>query len=137
MLFLGPYESRSILPIILTEFLISGDEIVTYKLKRKVIHGMRGGHINIRFDTSFQDEKFESYYCVLFSNSPMDKLHVVEHSIPFFLPVRELEKAHLATSPKEFIDYIGDVLQAYVSRREQVNFLVDDQAFWFSCFCGD
>lgn len=137
MLFLGPYESCSILPIILTEFLISGEEIVIYKLKRKVIHGMRGGHINIRFDTSFQDEKFESYYCVLSSNSPMDKLHVTEHSIPFFLPVRELEKAHLATSPKEFIDYIGDVLQAYVSRREQVHFLFDGQAFWFSCFCGN
>ncbi|CAM6004270.1 unnamed protein product [Sphagnum balticum] len=93
---------------------------VTYQLHRKMIHGVSGGQISVRFDTGFGDEKYESYYCVLTSSSATDKLHVTEHSIPFFLPLRELEKAHLTTSPKVFIDYIGDILQAYVSRREQV-----------------
>lgn len=87
---------------------------------------MKGGQIVIRFDTAYEDKNFESYYCVLKSNSSMDKLHVIEHSIPFFLPVRELEKQHLGNSPKMFIDYMGDVLQAYVSRREQVRLLVDE-----------
>ncbi|CAK9233979.1 unnamed protein product [Sphagnum troendelagicum] len=93
---------------------------VTYQLHRKMIRGVSGGQISVRFDTGFGDEKYESYYCVLTSSSATDKLHVTEHSIPFFLPLRELEKAHLTTSPKVFIDYIGDILQAYVSRREQV-----------------
>lgn len=98
-----------------------GEENMTFLVNRKVIRGVKGGHIVVRFDTAFNDKNFESYYCVLKSNSPMDKLHVIEHSIPFFLPVRELEKQHLGNSPKLFIDYMGDVLQAYVSRREQVN----------------
>ncbi|CAK9217528.1 hypothetical protein BDL97_02G070800 [Sphagnum fallax] len=93
---------------------------VMYKLHRKMIHGVSGGRISVRFDTGFGEEKCESYYCVLTSSSATDKLHVTEHSIPFFLPLRELEKAHLATSPRVFIDYVGDILQAYVSRREQV-----------------
>lgn len=96
-------------------------ENLTLLVNHKVIRGVKGRHIAIRFDTTFEEKKFESYYCVLKSSSPMDKLHVIEHSIPFFLPVRELEKQHLGNSPKLFIDYIGNVLQAYVSRREQVN----------------
>lgn len=98
----------------------SGEENMTILVNRKVIRGMKGGHIVTRFDTAFNDRNFESYYCVLKSSSPLDKLHVIEHSIPFFLPVRELEKQHLGNSPKMFLDYMGDVLQAYVSRREQV-----------------
>ncbi|KAG0580561.1 hypothetical protein M758_4G184700 [Ceratodon purpureus] len=97
-----------------------GEENMTVLVNRKVIRGAKGGHIVIRFDTAFGAKNFESYYCVLKSNSSMDKLYVVEHSIPFFLPVRELEKQHLSNSPKRFIDHMGDVLQAYVSRREQV-----------------
>ncbi|KAG0615126.1 hypothetical protein M758_5G016600 [Ceratodon purpureus] len=97
-----------------------GEENMTVLVNRKVIRGVKGGHIVIRFDTAFGAKNFESYYCVLKSNSSMDKLYVVEHSIPFFLPVRELEKQHLSNSPKRFIDHMGDVLQAYVSRREQV-----------------
>lgn len=99
---------------------------MTVLVNRKVIRGVKGGHIIIRFDTAFGAKNFESYYCVLKSNSSMDKLSVVEHSIPFFLPVRELEKQHLSNSPKRFIDHMGDVLQAYVSRREQVRLLVDE-----------
>lgn len=100
---------------------------MTLLVNRKVIRGVKGGHIIIRFDTAYEDKGFESYYCVLKSNSSMDKMHVIEHSIPFFLPVRELEKQHLGNSPKMFIDYMGDVLQAYVSRREQVPALVDEE----------
>jgi hypothetical protein len=100
--------------------LITERQSVMYKLHRKMIHGVSGGRIAVRFDTGFGEEKCESYYCVLTSSSATDKLHVTEHSIPFFLPLRELEKAHLATSPRVFIDYVGDILQAYVSRREQV-----------------
>lgn len=98
-----------------------GEEDLTLLVNQKAIRGVQGGRIVIRFDTVYEDKNFESYFCVLKSNSSMDKLHVIEHTIPFFLPVRELEKQHLGNSPKMFIDYMGDVLQAYVSRREQVN----------------
>lgn len=100
---------------------------MTYRLPGKVIRGMQGGRICIRYDAAYEDEKLESYYCVLTSSLAHDKLHVSEHSIPFFLPLRELEKAHLATSPKIFIDLVGDVLQAYTSRREQVGVLFKGQ----------
>lgn len=100
---------------------------------------MQGGRIFIRFDTVYEDMNFESYYCVLKSNSSMDKLYVIEHTIPFFLPVRELEKQHLGNSPKMFIDYMGDVLQAYVSRREQVRpsvLLKEELVNWRAMFAN-
>uniref|UniRef100_A0A7I4DVP9 Centromere protein O n=1 Tax=Physcomitrium patens TaxID=3218 RepID=A0A7I4DVP9_PHYPA len=106
------------------EWVPSGEDIaenLTLLVNRKVIRGMKGGYVVIRFDTTFENKKFESYYCVLKSNSPMDELHVIEHSIPFFLPVQELEKQHLGKSSKLFFDHMGNVLQAYISRREQVN----------------
>lgn len=78
---------------------------------------------------------------------------VLEHTIPFFLPVREAENDLLSSNAmvglvawiciydlrlvqinwfwrvdfhlsilQKFIDYIGELLQAYVDRREQVRY---------------
>nr|ABK93957.1 unknown [Populus trichocarpa] len=48
---------------------------------------------------------------------------VLEHTIPFFLPLREAENDLLSSNAMRFIDYIGELLQAYVDRKEQVRLI--------------
>ncbi|KAL2644630.1 hypothetical protein R1flu_012217 [Riccia fluitans] len=94
---------------------------ISYQIGGKVVSSMTGGRICIRFDTSYAGQHHESYFCVLACRPSDERLHVSEHSIPFFLPLREVEKSNLSSSCTKFIDCLSDVLQAYVSRREQVN----------------
>lgn len=96
---------------------------ITYKIGNKVVCGLKGGRIGIQYDTSFAGEHCEIYFCVLESKSFLQKMHVSEHTIPFFLPLSEAENEFLSSSVMKFIDYIGEMLQAYIDRREQVRLL--------------
>ncbi|CAA7398718.1 unnamed protein product [Spirodela intermedia] len=89
----------------------------------KVICCLEGARIGIQYETSFAGEPCEIYHCVLESKSFLEKMTVAEHTIPFFLPVREVENDLLFSNAIKFIDYIGDILQAYVDRREQIRVL--------------
>lgn len=42
---------------------------------------------------------------------------------PFFLSISEAENKFLSSDPMKFIDYVGEMLQSYVDRREQVRLL--------------
>ncbi|XP_024031511.1 uncharacterized protein LOC21385872 [Morus notabilis] len=95
-------------------------ERITYKAGSKVICCLEGARIGIQYETSFAGEPCELYHCVLESKSFLEKMTVLEHTIPFFLPLREAENDLLSSNAMKFIDYIGELLQAYVDRREQV-----------------
>lgn len=43
-------------------------------------------------------EPCEEFHCVLESKSFLQKLTVIEHSIPFFLPIREAENDFLSSN---------------------------------------
>ncbi|XP_023546279.1 uncharacterized protein LOC111805418 [Cucurbita pepo subsp. pepo] len=98
-------------------------EKITYKVGNKVICCLEGARIGIQYETSFAGEPCELYHCVLESKSFLEKMTVLEHTIPFFLPVRESENDLLSSNAMKFIDYIGELLQAYVDRREQVRLI--------------
>ncbi|MQM06954.1 hypothetical protein Taro_039785 [Colocasia esculenta] len=94
-----------------------------------VICCLEGARIGIQHETSFADsdgnlyftgEPCEIYHCVLESKSFLEKMTVIEHTIPFFLPIREAENDFLSSNAIKFIDYVGEILQAYVDRREQL-----------------
>ncbi|KAF4358962.1 hypothetical protein F8388_015009 [Cannabis sativa] len=95
-------------------------EKVTYKVGSKVICCLEGARIGIQYETSFAGEPCELYHCVLESKSFLEKMTVLEHTLPFFLPIKEAENDLLSSNAMKFIDYIGELLQAYVDRREQV-----------------
>ncbi|KAF7830190.1 centromere protein O [Senna tora] len=95
-------------------------ERITYKIGNKVICGLEGTRIGIQYETSFAGEPCELYHCVLESKSFLEKVTVLEHTIPFFLPIRETENDLLSSNAMTFIDHVGDLLQAYVDRREQI-----------------
>jgi len=104
-------------------------EKITYKIGNKVVCGLEGGRIGIQYDTSFAGEHCEIYYCVLESRSFLQKMHVSEHTIPFFLPLGEAENEFLSSSVMKFIDYVGEMLQAYIDRREQIGELYHSLPF--------
>ncbi|XP_041022450.1 uncharacterized protein LOC121263557 isoform X3 [Juglans microcarpa x Juglans regia] len=98
-------------------------EKTTYKVGSKVICCLEGARIGIQYETSFPGGPCELYHCVLESKSFLEKMTVLEHTIPFFLPIREAENDLLSSNAMKFIDYIGELLQAYVDRREQVQLI--------------
>ncbi|XP_064983801.1 uncharacterized protein LOC103973849 isoform X1 [Musa acuminata AAA Group] len=96
---------------------------ITYKIKNKVICCLEGARIGIQFETIFAGEPCEIYHCVLESKSFLEKMSVIEHTVPFFLPIREAENDLLSSNAIKFIDYVGEILQSYVERREQVRLI--------------
>ncbi|KAH6785207.1 hypothetical protein C2S51_037662 [Perilla frutescens var. frutescens] len=98
-------------------------EKITYRVGNKMICCLDGPRIGIQYETSFAGEPCELFHCVLESKSFLEKMTVLEHTIPFFLPVREAENEYLSSNAMKFIDYVGELLQAYVDRREQVRLI--------------
>ncbi|OVA00918.1 Centromere protein O [Macleaya cordata] len=96
---------------------------ITYRVGTKVICCLEGARIGIQYETSFAGEPCEFYHCVLESKSFLEKMTVIEHTVPFFLPIREAENDLLSSNAMKFIDYVGDLVQAYVDRREQVRLI--------------
>ncbi|XP_057959659.1 uncharacterized protein LOC131152072 [Malania oleifera] len=92
----------------------------TYKIGTKLICCLEGARIGIQYETTFSGEPCEIYHCVLESKSFLEKMTVLEHTVPFFLPIREAENDLLSSNAMKFIDHVGELLQAYVDRREQV-----------------
>ncbi|XP_043722818.1 centromere protein O isoform X1 [Telopea speciosissima] len=95
----------------------------TYRAGTKVICCLEGARIGIQYETYFAGEPCELYHCVLESKSFLEKMTVIEHTVPFFLPIREAENDLLSSNAMKFIDYVGELLQAYVDRREQVRLI--------------
>ncbi|KMT17815.1 hypothetical protein BVRB_2g033540 isoform A [Beta vulgaris subsp. vulgaris] len=100
-------------------------EKITYRVGSKVICCLECARIGIQYETSFAGEPCELYHCVLESKSFLEKMTVLEHTIPFFLPIREAENDLLSSNAMKFIDHVGELLQAYVDRREQVRLMKD------------
>ncbi|KAG8083428.1 hypothetical protein GUJ93_ZPchr0015g6978 [Zizania palustris] len=91
----------------------------TYRIKNKVIYCLDGARIGIQYETYFAGEPCELYHCVLESKSFLEKMTVIEHTLPFFLPIREVESDLLSSNAIKFIDHLEEILQSYVDRREQ------------------
>ncbi|XP_022850425.1 uncharacterized protein LOC111372357 isoform X2 [Olea europaea var. sylvestris] len=98
-------------------------EKITYRAGNKTICCLEGGRIGIQYETSFAGEPCDLYHCVLESKSFLEKMTVLEHTVPFFLLIREAENDFLSSNAMKFIDHMGDLLQAYVDRREQVRLI--------------
>ncbi|KAL0327926.1 UNVERIFIED_CONTAM: hypothetical protein Scaly_2225200 [Sesamum calycinum] len=97
-------------------------------IRERMICCLEGARIGIQYETSFAGEPCELFHCILESKSFLEKMTVIEHTIPFFLPIREAENDFLSSNAMKFIDYVGVLLQAYVDRREQYSLL--NAAIW-------
>ncbi|KAI4978572.1 hypothetical protein ZWY2020_015325 [Hordeum vulgare] len=95
----------------------------TYRIRNKVIYCLDGARIGIQYETFFAGEPCEIYHCVLESKSFLEKMTVIQHTLPFFLPIREVETEHLSSNAIKFIDHLEEILQSYIDRREQVRLI--------------
>uniref|UniRef100_A0A0D9W362 Centromere protein O n=1 Tax=Leersia perrieri TaxID=77586 RepID=A0A0D9W362_9ORYZ len=95
----------------------------SYRIKNKVIYCLDGARIGIQYETFFAGEPCEIYHCVLESKSFLEKMTVIEHTLPFFLPIREVESDFLSSNAIKFIDHLEEILQSYIDRREQVRLI--------------
>ncbi|PIN17441.1 hypothetical protein CDL12_09900 [Handroanthus impetiginosus] len=98
-------------------------EKITYRVGNKMICCLDGARIGIQYETSYAGEPCELFHCVLESKSFLEKMTVLEHTVPFFLPIRDAENDYLSSNAMKFIDHIGELLQSYVDRREQVRLM--------------
>eukprot|EP00057_Strongylocentrotus_purpuratus_P018156 XP_011672630.1 PREDICTED: centromere protein O-like [Strongylocentrotus purpuratus] len=92
---------------------------VSYRLTGCTIHKTDGNSVRVRWDTFDRGQYFQPYYAVISLNSAKS-LHLVKHNLPYFLPIKDFEMKHLNTDMQAFVQVVGDSLNAFVSRRHQV-----------------
>ncbi|KAK4782948.1 hypothetical protein SAY86_007322 [Trapa natans] len=121
-------------------------EKITYKVGNKVICCLEGARIGIQCKTFFPGEPCEIYYIVLQGKSFIEKMSILEHTVPFVLPMREVENDLLSSNgmvsmaliyltgsalsvsetdlsvirSQKFIDHMEELLQAYLDQRKQI-----------------
>ncbi|XP_020583799.1 uncharacterized protein LOC110026928 [Phalaenopsis equestris] len=98
------------------------DAKITYRTGNKIICCLENARICIQYETSFAGDPCEIYHCVLESKLFLENMNVIQHTLSFFLPIREAENDFLSSNAIKFIDYVGTIYQAYVNRREQQMF---------------
>ncbi|EGD81488.1 hypothetical protein PTSG_02205 [Salpingoeca rosetta] len=76
--------------------------------------------VGVRFETSFEGTYYEEYFAVLVFNE--EHFELSKHTLPGFLPLDRLRQ-HARTNLTTFLEDTSALLQAYVSRRQQLNAL--------------
>ncbi|CAH1247836.1 CENPO [Branchiostoma lanceolatum] len=73
--------------------------------------------VSVTWGTFYSGQYRETYQAHI---NVSDSLKINQHTLPIFLPLEELSSAHLNSDLKRFLWAVGDHLNAYVSRREQL-----------------
>ncbi|KAF9180159.1 hypothetical protein BGZ51_006413 [Haplosporangium sp. Z 767] len=114
----------------------------------------RPKRVGIRFETFAQAKYHESYYVMLAKTAPTQDseeteggvgssatgnrgiLHIVKHTIPHWIPLRDIERRYLNRDMSTFTHKVSDYLQAFVGRRENINRLLQDLSAASSTYPG-
>ncbi|XP_038051460.1 centromere protein O-like [Patiria miniata] len=102
-----------------------------YRLSGATVTSVSDRYVRLRWDTFYQGEYYEPYYMELEFKG---QLQVYRHTLPHFLQLTNIVDEHLNEELTYFVDEIGDLLNAYVSRRQQVAQLKLDHS---SSIAGD
>ncbi|KAG0208643.1 hypothetical protein BGX28_000451 [Mortierella sp. GBA30] len=112
--------------------------------------------IGIRFETFAHAKYHEPYYVLLTKQTPaapvsmdsMDEsqsndtprnratLQISKHTIPHWIPLRDLERRYLNRDMSTFTRRLSDYLQAFVKRRENINHVIKDLSEASATFPG-
>ncbi|KAG0255332.1 hypothetical protein BG011_005195 [Mortierella polycephala] len=114
----------------------------------------RPKRVGIRFETFAQAKYHEPYYVMLAKTAPTQDseetegetrssatrnrgvLHIVKHTVPHWIPLRDIEKRYLNRDMSTFTHKVSDYLQAFVSRRENVSQLLQHLSAASSTYPG-
>ncbi|RHZ82730.1 hypothetical protein Glove_104g58 [Diversispora epigaea] len=94
-----------------------------YRLIGRTIFPTKGKRVEMRFETFYGAKYHETYYIVLDQNEKNCQLSIFMHTIPHFIPLKELENDYLNKDIYKFRNFVDDYLQAYVKRREEIKIL--------------
>ncbi|XP_033646514.1 centromere protein O-like [Asterias rubens] len=97
--------------------------VQAYRLSGVTVTTVSDKRIRLRWDTFYSAEYYEPYYMELEFKG---QLQVYRHTLPYFMPVADIAERWLNDDMRHFVDEIGDMLNAFVSRRQQVNKLKRD-----------
>ncbi|CAG8444319.1 9242_t:CDS:2 [Ambispora gerdemannii] len=90
-----------------------------YSITGKTIFQDKENRVGLRLETFFKGRFLEPYYIFVGNEPNTEKLIVVKHTIPSFIPLKELETEYLNENIDKFLEIVDDYLQAYVTRREE------------------
>ena len=83
------------------------------------VHKTDGNNVRVRWDTFDAGEYFQPYYAVI-SKKSEGALQLLKHNLPYFLPLKDLVSAQLNSDMQRFVETVGEYLNSFVSRRQQV-----------------
>ncbi|ORY94052.1 Cenp-O kinetochore centromere component-domain-containing protein [Syncephalastrum racemosum] len=95
-----------------------------YRLTGRTIFTFRSAYTGVRFDTFYDRRYFEPYYILFRGNEEHPDRTLYRHTIPHFIPIKRLQHEFLPQGLETLCRILHDFLLAYVSRREQVQDLV-------------
>ncbi|CAO3681070.1 unnamed protein product [Umbelopsis vinacea] len=96
------------------------DAILLQRMTGRTIFSLSNGYVGIRLETFYSSKFREPFYLLINQETQDDELRIAKHTIPHFIPLRELEKKFLNVDMDSLLHVLEDYVQAFVSRREQV-----------------
>jgi len=94
------------------------DLLSAYRLAGITVTDVNGNKFRLQFETSYNGRYYEPYHIELEENQKLNK--ITSHTLPYFVPIENVEQEHLQASLGEFSRIIHDYLCCYVRRREQI-----------------
>jgi len=96
------------------------DAILLQRMTGRTIFSLSNGYVGIRLETFYSSKFREPFYLLISQETRDDELRIAKHTIPHFIPLRELEKKFLNVDMDSLLHVLEDYVQAFVSRREQI-----------------
>ncbi|KAI9279707.1 Cenp-O kinetochore centromere component-domain-containing protein [Umbelopsis sp. AD052] len=96
------------------------DAILLQRMTGRTIFSLSNGYVGIRLETYYASKFREPFYLLINQETRDAELRIAKHTIPHFIPLRELEKKFLNVDMDCLLHVLEDFVQAFVSRREQI-----------------
>ncbi|KAG2188558.1 hypothetical protein INT44_001312 [Umbelopsis vinacea] len=118
------------------------DAILLQRMTGRTIFSLSNGYVGIRLETYYASKFREPFYLLINQETRDAELRIAKHTIPHFIPLRELEKkflnvdmdvstnglpcdtrhcpSYLTRLKQCLLHVLEDFVQAFVSRREQI-----------------
>lgn len=81
-----------------------------------------GNRLLLVLGSSYQGQYFDKRYHIWLETDKgaTNKLRVFKHTVPYFIPIKQLEEQHLAKNIRYFVRAVSLYMNAFVARRGQV-----------------
>lgn len=96
------------------------DAILLQRMTGRTIFSLSNGYVGIRLETFYANKYREPFYLLVAQEKRDEPLRIAKHTMPHFIPLRDLEKKFLNVDMDSLLHILEDYVQSFVSRREQI-----------------